>query len=246
MRVRDRRLVETLGISPHLIDGPPAAMRSSQLLRAGWHGLRQIAPRRRFVAGYVWLELDLDAAVPPQLPLPRGYAVRTGDAEDVVDLRELRHAHVTTMTAELVARRSSAGNALWLATTEDERVASSCWAFVRTLPVHESRLALAPGVVAIEDVVSAGWARGRGIAPALWSSVAATYANRGATAILAKVDVSNTSSRRAFAKAGFCEIARMRITWRDWRTATEVVLPAGDTSHAWLEQLACSPRLPRR
>jgi RimJ/RimL family protein N-acetyltransferase len=239
MNAPDPRLVATLGISPPELEDPPTSeeKRSPLLLRAGRHGLRR-AMLRWDVADYVWLELDLSARDRPRPELAGGCALRAGGPADVEEMSELRHEHVTTMTADLVERRMRAGNALWLAISHDERVASSCWVFPDALPVHGPHLRLPPSSVAIEDVVSAPWARGRGIAPATWSLLGTLYAERGARTVLAKVDATNVPSRRAFAKAGFREVARMRIVWRGWQMSTRVDLPAGDTSHAWLGQLA--------
>jgi RimJ/RimL family protein N-acetyltransferase len=147
---------------------------------------------------------------------------------------------VTSMTADEVAERMAAGGELWL-TVEGDRVAFACWAFHGRGPVHGARdeeARLPAGVLYLEDSVASPDFRGRGVGPATWSALADAAAAGGDRCIVTKVDVTNTSSRRAVEKVGFRDVARMTIRWRGWSTRLQVdVDAAAEPAEDWLREL---------
>jgi hypothetical protein len=209
--------------------------------------LERVKPRPRFAADYVWFLLDLTQDTRPRPALPDGFELRAGTLGDLAAIQELDHELVSTMTKRLMRDRLARGATPWLVVAPDGRLACYTWSFEGSLPVHgDHRLTLPDGVVGFEDAVTSAAFRGRRIAPATWSAVGTRLVERGAYAIVGRVDVLNESSVRACGAAGYVERARMRVVWRDWRILVQVALPPGDESHAWLRDVnRAGPRLRR-
>jgi ribosomal protein S18 acetylase RimI-like enzyme len=179
--------------------------------------------RRRFVAdeAHIWLALDLGGARPGRA-LPDGLVLRRGRDRDLAAVEQLPDAGPVSA----LRRQLRAGHQLWIVTT-GERVAFACWLQRDTAPVFAARggtLRLPPGVCCLEDSATAPDFRGRGIAPAAWSSLATAAERDGYTTVITKVEVDNQASIRALEKAGFSEIAHMRLA-RRWLN-TRVTLSA--------------------
>ena len=90
----------------------------------------------------------------------------------------------------------------------------ACWIHTSRTPTIAARggwLSLPSGVVCLEGSVTAPAARGRGVAPAAWSELAGRLAGEGVASMVTKVGVENAPSRKAVEKAGFREVAVMRL-----------------------------------
>ncbi|MGI8728541.1 MAG: GNAT family N-acetyltransferase [Solirubrobacteraceae bacterium] len=90
----------------------------------------------------------------------------------------------------------------------------ACWIFTHRAPMIAARgrwLALPEQVACLEDSVAASAARGRGIGPLTWTALAQRLAGEGKSAMITKVATGNAPSRRAVVKAGFREVAVMRL-----------------------------------
>ncbi|HKS73656.1 MAG TPA: GNAT family N-acetyltransferase [Terriglobales bacterium] len=157
---------------------------------------------------HLWWLLDLFAER-PHPPLPEGLQCRrietplTQDVELITDVGFVESQ-----------RRLAAGAELWTVVADDGRVVSSCWFFRRQAPALASKvgwLELPADVVCMEDSFTIPLYRGRGIAAAGWSRMADALAATGVRAILGKVEISNTPSRRSLVKAGFKPIAYMEL-----------------------------------
>jgi RimJ/RimL family protein N-acetyltransferase len=72
-------------------------------------------------------------------------------------------------------------------------------------------LELPDGVICLEDSMASPAIRGRGVAPAVWTRLAADLRSRGCESLITKVDATNAPSTRAVGKAGFEEILTMDI-----------------------------------
>lgn len=105
----------------------------------------------------------------------------------------------------------AAGADLWIV-CEGKRAAFCCWIFRGRMPVVAARdgwKGLPSDTVCLEDSVTNADYRGRGIAPAAWSSIAQSLQQEGIRTIITKVEAHNMPSRRAVLKAGFREVAMM-------------------------------------
>jgi GNAT superfamily N-acetyltransferase len=179
------------------------------------HGLAGTARRAAAVAReqivlteeHVWYELDLGGER-PRPPLADGLALVEATAEQVALLEEL-----PSMSAAAAGRLRRRGGRLFLV-LEDETPLFACWIHGRETPAIAAPggwLALPEGVSCLEDSVTSPAARGRGIAPAAWAVLGDRLAAESARTLVTKVEVENVPSRRAVEKAGFREIALMRL-----------------------------------
>ncbi len=173
---------------------------------------------------FVWYELHLGTER-PRASLAPGLTLVRGAAGDIPLLEGL-----PTSGNEWLARRwMEAGNDLWLVLGEGGRreVVFSCWAFRGRTPVRAARggwLELPPGVVCFEDSATSPSYRGRGaVAPGAWSRIAERLEEAGTRSVITKVEEGNKVARWAVAKAGFGEIASMRLRRVGLRQHTSVV-----------------------
>ena len=179
------------------------------------HGLRGTAQRagrralRTLVSAesHVWYALDLTCSR-PERELAAGVTLRRAGERESRLLDQL-----PTISPADGAKRIRAGNDLWLA-LEGDRPLFSCWIFREQTPVLAApggQLRLPEGTVCLEDSVTSAAARGRGIAPAAWASIADSLADEGQNLMITKITVENTPSRRAVEKAGFTSVALMHF-----------------------------------
>ena len=198
--------------------------------------LARAKPQPRSAVEYVWYMLEVRRADRPRPPLEAGLVLRSAGLDDVSLLMGMdTHADVSSMTEPLVRLRIEDGSTPWVVLDGDELL-FTCWILAGTIPVAGARLRLPHGVVGLEDSIAAKAARGRGIAPATWAQLGDRQAEAGEGWILTKIDVSNRPSRAAIEKAGFEEVALMRIVWRDWRTVIRIA-PRPGSPHGWLRDL---------
>jgi len=103
----------------------------------------------------------------------------------------------------------AAGGERWLVLDRGE-AAFRCWIFpTRTPTIAAARgwLDLPSHVVCLEDSATGANHRGRGIAPAAWSAIAAQLADRPQVrTMITKVEEENVASRKAVEKSGFREV----------------------------------------
>jgi RimJ/RimL family protein N-acetyltransferase len=196
---------------------------SSAISRYGLGGLastvaRKARERVAFSESHVWYELDLTAPRETRV-LEEGLILRPGREADLALLEQL-----DTVWPERARRRLQDGNDWWLVLDQGAPL-FSCWIFRERAPVlaaPQGELALPAGCVCLEDSVTSAAARGRGIAPAAWSAIAASLAQEGQRRMITKVTVENVPSRRAVTKAGFVEVAIMHFRRRGIRSGTSV------------------------
>lgn len=181
---------------------------------------------------HLWYELRLDVDL-PRRQLPAGYELTVAGQGE----RAIASAMEGGPSTEQVAAFTDAGGALWIV-LDGRQAAFTCWIFPRVTPAVAARggwLELPPGVVCLEDSATSPDHRGKGVAPAAWSGIAEVLRARGVQAITTKVAVDNGPSRRAVAKAGFVEVAVMRLTRVGPRTRV-VVSPGGPGLSAQLAE----------
>jgi len=168
---------------------------------------RRVAARAYLREEHVWYALPLDGVQQPR-ELPTGLELvqaQTGDASLAV-----QHGR----GAGEVARRVGEGHELWIVRDED-RAAFSCWIYVERAPAIAASggwFVVPRGSVCLEDSITSPDYRGRGVAPAAWERIAAHARTHGAETMVTKVAQDNTPSRKAVSKAGFKEVAVMRLT----------------------------------
>jgi len=190
------------------------AVKTQRMVRA--RGLRgalgwawQMARSRVLLnESHIWYELDLTSERPRRVLEP-GLVRRRGGVGDVSVLAELNTVH-----GETALRRLEDGNDLWLVFDDGDTPLFSCWIFRRRAPAiaaPHGGIELAPGMVGLEDSVTAPAARGRGIAPAAWSAIADDLADEGMRLLITKVSVDNIPSRKAVEKVGFEGVALMHF-----------------------------------
>lgn len=179
---------------------------------------------------HIWYELDLHGDR-PRRALPEGLAL--------CEVEEHERALATAMEGgpgeQELEEFSAAGGRLW-AVVDGDRAAFTCWIFPERAPALAAPggwLELPAGTVCLENSATSPDHRGRGVAPAAWSGIADRLAARDVAAMITKVAVDNTASRRAVTKAGFTEIALMRLL-RLGRRKLVHVRPMGDTLSAKL------------
>jgi ribosomal protein S18 acetylase RimI-like enzyme len=168
--------------------------------------------RRRVLVreSHIWYVLDL-AGQRPRREMPEGFVLRRGDHGDVDAL----DAFDGQPGAREIERRLEAGAELYLivdAATEER--AFACWIFTDRTPVAAARggeLGLPGDVACLEDSATSPDFRGRGLAPAAWTTIADDLEERGFARLITKVEESNTPSRKAVIKAGFSDGAVMHL-----------------------------------
>lgn len=170
---------------------------------------------------HVWYDLDL-SDLRPKSPLALGLELGRGYERDLSAFAQLDS--LAPEEARVLLRD---GNELWMVREGDSPV-FACWILRGSVPAiaaPRGRLALAPGMVCLENSVTAAAARGRGVAPAAWGAIAEGLANEGQRRLITKVAVDNVPSRRAVEKVGFENVALMHFkrTGPSARTTVEVV-----------------------
>lgn len=189
---------------------------------------RQAAERLPYMhERHVWYRLDLKAQR-PHIDLPAGIELKRADVADLGLLEQLE-----TIGFVEARRRLAMGAELWIA-HESGQAAFSCWIFYDRAPVLAAPggwLALPEGTACLEDSVTSARYRGRGIAPAVWSCVADALRQEGVTALITKVEESNTPCRRAIAKVGGQQVAEMDFE-RIWLRPHVQVSPNGEYRYA--------------
>jgi GNAT superfamily N-acetyltransferase len=156
---------------------------------------------------HVWYELDL-AGERADRDSPEGMRLLRAERADLPLIEQL-----PSIGLGEASRRYRDGVILWLV-LDGRHVAFACWIFFDEMPVYAAKggaLRLPPGVVGLEDSVTSAAHRGRGVAPWAWSQIADHLAEAGVAAIITKVSLENTASRRAGEKSGFCKIASMSL-----------------------------------
>jgi GNAT superfamily N-acetyltransferase len=169
---------------------------------------------------HIWYQLDLDAERPRRELVDGVRLVRAGtdDAHRIADVGQFE---------DEAQRRLAAGNDLWLVLDHEDHSLFACWTFRSETPVlaaPHGLLSLPPGTACLEDSVTSPLARGKGIAPAAWTAIADILATEGFQSMITKITTDNVPSRKAVEKAGFREIAVMRMT--SVATRQHVVLAA--------------------
>jgi ribosomal protein S18 acetylase RimI-like enzyme len=180
--------------------------------RHGLGGTLRLAGRRLTHRVYMkeahrWYELDLTGER-PRKELPAGFSLVRANADQLPLIKKL-----PTVKLEEAERRHRDDAALWLV-LEGETPAFACWTFFGRLPVFaasEGALALPPHTVGLEDSVTSPDYRGRGLAPAAWSMISDILVSEGYTTMITKVAEENVPSRKAVEKAGFQDVAGMRL-----------------------------------
>jgi len=171
---------------------------------------------------HVWYELGVSAER-PRRELPPGVQLERGGLDQAHRVEEL------DQNPDATRERLGAGNTLWLAFDGDDLL-FGCWTFSERTPVLAAPggwLHLPGGIACLEDSATTPVARGRGIAPGSWTAIADQLAGEGCTAMITKVEVANTASRKAVVKSGFREIGVMSYTRLGPRTRTSMQT-AGD------------------
>lgn len=162
---------------------------------------------------HVWYSLEL-APERPRRSLP----------DELRITRERADVEPPPLAGDEAHERLSNGAEIWVVRDEDQ-VAFVCWIFRERAPVFATPtgwLEIPSGAVVLEDSVTSPSFRGRGIAPAAWSAIADSLTVEGLERMLTKVEVENTSSRRAVEKASFAEVAIMRLTRVGFRKRVEI------------------------
>lgn len=189
-------------------------------LRGAIRRALELAKGRLFLQEeHIWYELPLEAERPAR-PLEPGLRLLEAGLEHLPLLGEL-----PTLPPSEAAKLREGGGRLFFVLDADEPL-FSCWIHERRTPVLAAPggwLTLPPGVACLEDSVTAAAARGRGIAPAAWSALAGLLQEEGVRALITKVGVENAPSRRAVEKAGFHEVALMRLRRVGSRATVTVV-----------------------
>jgi L-amino acid N-acyltransferase YncA len=158
---------------------------------------------------HIWYLLLLGAV--EQLPLAAGYELRLATEADLAML-----ATLSGMRAETAAKRRSDGAQLWLL-VHGREAAFCCWIFPRQTPMRAAvggMLELPAGVACLEDSFTGAEHRGRGLAGAAWTRIAARAGGDGFKALITKVEVTNVPSRKAVEKAGFVNAGTMELLRR--------------------------------
>jgi RimJ/RimL family protein N-acetyltransferase len=180
----------------------------------------------RLNESHVWYLLTLSDASSDVRPLEGGLILRRAEMRDLPLLDGMQS--VSAVGAE---HRLQDGNELWMVFGTQELL-FCCTIYRARAPVVAAAggwLGLPSDAVCLEDSETAQGGRGRGIAPAAWSSIAASLAGEGVSRMITKVGVENVASRRAVEKAGFKPVAVMRFVRRGplGRTRIEVLDPSG-------------------
>jgi hypothetical protein len=182
---------------------------------------------------HVWYCQDLTGPLPlPQVP--PGLRVRQGDLADLDLLQRL-----PTIGTQEAGRRLAAGGSLWLVLDGDEPL-FACWLFRGSAPAVAAAggaFKLPSDIVMLEDSVTAEAARGRGIGPLAWSTLALTEQAAGSKMIITKIAVDNVPSRKAVIKVGFRPLAIVRFHRVGGRGGRTELFPIEDSDGAaWLAE----------
>jgi L-amino acid N-acyltransferase YncA len=170
---------------------------------------------------HIWLALELDQDR-PRRELPDGFALRRASEADLSAVEQLPGVG----SASALRRELGAGHDLWIVEAGD-RVAFACFVHREEAPVFAAPggvLRLPAGTCCLEDSATSPDFRGRGVAPAAWSSIATALEAEGYTTMITKIEADNEASARALEKAGFAAVARMHLE-RRWPN-TRVTLSA--------------------
>lgn len=181
---------------------------------------------------HVWYELLLQADRPRRALAPGLLLVQATERE-----RELATQMEGGPSPEAVCEFHAVGGELWVV-LDAGRAAFSCWIFPKAAPALAAPggwLELPPGTVCLENSATSLHHRGRGIAPAAWSGIADALAAEGVVSMVTKVTVENIPSRKAVAKAGFAEIAIMRMARQGTRMKVGIT-PLGSATSAQLAE----------
>jgi len=208
-----------------------------ETIQRGWSLLHTRAALARdrllLVEHHVWYELDPRRSR-PRPELAKGLSLQPGGTADLHWLLELD----TVSPADGLGRLLT-GNELWLVLDGDQ-VLFSCWIFRERTPAIAApggELRLPPGMVCLEDSVTAPAARGRGIAPAAWVAIFDHLEAGGVEQVITKVETANLPSRRAVAKAGFAEVAVMHFRRIAGISRTSVDVLDGERGSIFRERL---------
>lgn len=208
-------------------------------IRRGLNKLRRSIDRMPYLRErHIWYRLDLTCQR-PRVELPAGFELVQGSLDDLLLVAQLGG----TGMFEAEWRLSMSVDAdLWIVRNGSEAV-FSCWIFRQRAPVLAARggwLVLPANTVCMEDAITAPGYRGRGIAAAAWTCIADMLIQRGATAIIAKIEEQNTASCHAVEKVGFRAIATMDMESIWLRLHVMVKSNLKDGISAFLtEQLNC-------
>jgi RimJ/RimL family protein N-acetyltransferase len=156
---------------------------------------------------HVWYQLDLAGDRPRRDLIDGVRLLRAGDDE-------LHYVEEFGRYVEEARERRAAGNDLWVA-LEGGQPLFACWTFRTDTPVYAAEggwLQLPERTACLEDSVTSPLARGKGIAPASWCSIADALGQENFDVLITKVATDNAPSRKAVEKAGFREIAVMDMT----------------------------------
>lgn len=162
-------------------------------------------PRLFLDEEHVWYARDLQDL--PAVPLPVGYELRRATADD------LAVAADAGRDPALVGRHIEAGHELWMLLSGG-KAAFSAWIFRGSAPAIAARggwFELPSDSVCMEDSLTHPDFRGMGFAPAAAMGIFRSLRDSGAAHVITKIESANDSSRRAAAKAGFYEVATMRL-----------------------------------
>jgi L-amino acid N-acyltransferase YncA len=157
---------------------------------------------------HVWYWLNVEPS-PPRLALPVGAELVEGDISSLA----LLAPHETVGRRE-AARRLARGNKLWLIRDGEHRAIFAVWTMEERLPTIAARggwLTLPAGTAAIEDPLTVTAWRGHGLASAAFLAIAERMRESGLRSLTCKVEQDNHSCRRALERAGFQEVASMRL-----------------------------------
>ncbi len=193
-------------------------LRRHGLTGAARHAASRLGGRFYLREAHHWYQLDLGADR-PQRPMPEGFRLVQGGEDELLLLRRL-----PTVKLEEGERRLGDGATLWLV-LEAEDPAFACWTFYDRMPVYAAKggaLELPQRAAGLEDSVTSPDYRGRGVAPAAWAAISDTLHERGYELLITKVAEENQPSRRAVEKAGFRDIAVMRLIRFGRRRRVEV------------------------
>jgi GNAT superfamily N-acetyltransferase len=185
---------------------------------------------------HVWYALDLSLEV-TRRALDPTLTLRAGTAADLPRLGAVQTNSIAEMSSRL-----DAGNRLWLV-LDAEQPLFATWIFSGSAPVLAAaggRLALAEDTVCMEDSESAPAARGRGVAPAAFSEIAALMADESRRWLITKVATANTPARRAVEKSGYEPVATMNFKRRGTTSQTQIEPIAGARASVVAERLVAS------
>jgi RimJ/RimL family protein N-acetyltransferase len=205
---------------------------------------------RRVDATQRWFRLDTDPSRRPRFPLDPAMDLRRARDADLNLLAQLpADPSVSVPEPDAARERMAAGHDLWIV-SEGDRLAFACWICRGRAPVFgacDGGADIPANAVLLEDSLASPDFRGRGVAQATWGGIADALAEEGIEHMFTKVDITNAPSCRAVEKAGFAEVARMRVRGRG-RRLTATIAPgegAADIDR-WLEALAHRPPGDRR